>query len=111
MKGLIIAAAQPHFIKVASLMEAFRGCTASYPGLSILLVHTGQHYDDRMSGEFFRELRIPTPDINLNVGSGSHAQQTARVMMEFESVCLRECPDWVVVVGDVNSTLACALTA
>ena len=111
MKVLIIAAARPNFIKVASLMEAFRGRNSDCPDLSIRLVHTGQHYDDRMSGEFFRQLHIPPPDINLNVGSGSHAQQTARVMMEFESVCLRECPDWVVVVGDVNSTLACALTA
>jgi UDP-N-acetylglucosamine 2-epimerase (non-hydrolysing) len=73
------------------------------------LVHTGQHYDEKMSDIFFSELGIPAPDINLGVGSGSHAVQTANVMAKFESVCLEEKPDWVVVVGDVNSTMACTL--
>jgi len=76
-----------------------------------ILVHTGQHYDIQMSDIFFAELGIPAPDINLEVGSGSHAEQTARVMMAFEPVCIREKPDWVVVVGDVNSTMACTLVA
>jgi len=76
-----------------------------------LVVHTGQHYDAKMSEVFFRELGIPEPDINLEVGSGSHAEQTARVMTAFEPVCLREKPYWVVVVGDVNSTMACTLVA
>jgi UDP-N-acetylglucosamine 2-epimerase (non-hydrolysing) len=74
-----------------------------------MLVHTGQHYDKNMSEVFFSELRIRPPDVNLGVGSGSHAIQTANIMMAFEAVCKREKPDWVVVVGDVNSTLACTL--
>lgn len=75
------------------------------------MVHTGQHYSRNMSDDFFRDLGIPEPDINLGVGSGSHAEQTARIMMAFEPACLEHCPDWVIVVGDVNSTVACALTA
>ena len=73
------------------------------------LVHTGQHYDEAMSDVFFRELGIQPPDMNLGVGSGSHAVQTARIMTGFETVCEQEKPDWVVVVGDVNSTMACTL--
>ena len=76
-----------------------------------MLVHTGQHYDAAMSDAFFTDLGLPAPDVFLNVGSASHAVQTARVMIEFEPVLLREKPDWVLVVGDVNSTLACALVA
>jgi UDP-N-acetylglucosamine 2-epimerase (non-hydrolysing) len=76
-----------------------------------LLVHTGQHYDSNMSNVFFRELGIHQPDINLGVGSGSHAVQTAKIMMGFEAICEREKPDWVAVVGDVNSTMACALVS
>src|SRR4029077_2670110 len=75
------------------------------------LVHTGQHYDAKMSDIFFGELGIPAPDINLEVGSGSHAIQTASIMAKFEPVCEREKPDWVVVVGDVNSTMACTIVA
>ncbi|HEX8266259.1 MAG TPA: UDP-N-acetylglucosamine 2-epimerase, partial [Pyrinomonadaceae bacterium] len=74
-----------------------------------LLVHTGQHYDAAMSDSFFTDLGMPRPDVYLGVGSASHAAQTARVMIEFEPILLREKPDWVLVVGDVNSTLACAL--
>lgn len=94
-------------MKVASLIHAFNRCGEG----GFLLVHTGQHYDKVMSADFFAELRINEPDINLNVGSGSHAEQTARVMIGFEQVCLEHKPDWVVVVGDVNSTMACAITA
>ena len=79
--------------------------------LQHVLVHTGQHYDERMSKAFFDDLGMPRPDVDLGVGSGSHAEQTARIMVEFERVCLRESPDLVVVVGDVNSTMACAITA
>jgi UDP-N-acetylglucosamine 2-epimerase (non-hydrolysing) len=75
------------------------------------LIHTGQHYDAKMSDIFFQELGIPAPDINLEVGSGSHAVQTANIMLKFEPICLQEKPDWLVVVGDVNSTMACTLVA
>jgi UDP-N-acetylglucosamine 2-epimerase (non-hydrolysing) len=107
MLFLLVAGARPNFMKIAPLMEAFRARNRA----EVLLVHTGQHYDEKMSREFFRDLRIPEPDVNLEVGSGSHAEQTARVMIAFEKVCLERRPDWVVVVGDVNSTVACAITA
>ena len=81
------------------------------PQIIPFLVHTGQHYDEKMSSVFFAELGIPAPDVNLEVGSGSHAVQTANIMTRFEPVCEREKPDWVLVVGDVNSTMACALVA
>ena len=94
-------------MKIAPIMNVL-GRT---PGVRPLLVHTGQHYDERMSALFFGELGIPEPDINLEVGSCSHAVQTAEVMKRFEPVCLEHRPDWVIVVGDVNSTIAAALTA
>jgi UDP-N-acetylglucosamine 2-epimerase (non-hydrolysing) len=105
-KYLCVAGARPNFMKIAPILDAFRE-TGHHP----LLLHTGQHYDRRMSQEFFSDLGIPEPDINLGIGGGSHAVQTARIMMAFEEVCLQHDPDWVVVVGDVNSTIACALTA
>jgi UDP-N-acetylglucosamine 2-epimerase (non-hydrolysing) len=112
LKLLIIAGARPNFMKVAPLIRRIRAedfdASAS---LEYRLVHTGQHYDEKMSGVFFQELGIPMPDINLEVGSGSHAVQTANIMTKFEPVCLEEKPDWVVVVGDVNSSVACALVA
>jgi UDP-N-acetylglucosamine 2-epimerase (non-hydrolysing) len=107
MRFLLVAGARPNFMKIAPLMEAFR----QQGHKDVILVHTGQHYDPKLSGDFFRELSIPEPDVNLEVGSGSHAEQTARIMVAFEKVCERERPDWVIVVGDVNSTVACALTA
>ncbi len=94
-------------MKIAPLMEAYR----AHPSIEPVLVHTGQHYDERMSDLFFRQLGIPEPDINLEVGSGSHAAQTAEIMKAFEPVVLRRKPDRVVVVGDVNSTIACGLVA
>jgi UDP-N-acetylglucosamine 2-epimerase (non-hydrolysing) len=94
-------------MKIAPLYHALKKETWAKP----FIVHTGQHYDIDMSDAFFRDLGIPEPDINLEVGSGSHAEQTARVMMAFEPVCVREKPDWIIVVGDVNSTMACALVA
>jgi UDP-N-acetylglucosamine 2-epimerase (non-hydrolysing) len=112
LKLLIIAGARPNFMKVAPLIRRIR--TQDFDGAASLeyrLVHTGQHYDEKMSGVFFQELGIPMPDINLEVGSGSHAVQTANIMTKFEPVCLQEKPDWVVVVGDVNSSVACALVA
>ena len=94
-------------MKVAPLVDAL----SRTPEVTTLLVHTGQHYDERMSRLFFGDLGIPQPDLNLEVGSCSHAVQTAEVMKRFELVCFEHNPDWVVVVGDVNSTLAAALVA
>lgn len=115
MKIILIAGARPNFMKVAPLMHAIRnwnhGLAATNGRLRPILVHTGQHYDVMMSQVFFRELGIPAPDLNLEVGSGSHAVQTATVMTRFEEVCMRQRPDWVIVVGDVNSTMACTLVA
>lgn len=115
MKLILVAGARPNFMKVAPLVEELgrrkSEVEAAGKALELLLVHTGQHYDERMSQAFFDDLGMPRPDINLEVGSGSHAEQTARVMLAFEGVLLQEKPDLVVVVGDVNSTLACTLTA
>jgi UDP-N-acetylglucosamine 2-epimerase (non-hydrolysing) len=108
LRILIVAGARPNFMKVAPLVEAIKRRKLEF---APFLVHTGQHYDDSMSDVFFRDLQLPKPDVYLGVGSLSHAAQTAAVMESFEPVLLREKPDWVVVVGDVNSTLACALVA
>src|SRR5215472_1119061 len=107
MKILNVVGARPNFMKIAPIVEEMKKA----PDLNGVLVHTGQHYDDGMSDVFFRDLGIPIPDVYLGVGSGSHAKQTARIMVEFEKVCLAEKPDLVVVVGDVNSTMACAIVA
>ena len=98
-------------MKVAPLVAALRARTPGVPELEPVLVHTGQHYDARMSDEFFRDLEMPEPDIHLGAGSGTHAEQTARIMVSFEKICQEHAPALVVVVGDVNSTVACALTA
>lgn len=105
MKAMHIAGARPNFMKVAPIMRAM----AEDGSFEQILVHTGQHYDNDMSKVFFDDLGLPKPDINLEVGSGTHAQQTAEIMKRFEPVVLEHRPDWVVVVGDVNSTVACAL--
>jgi UDP-N-acetylglucosamine 2-epimerase (non-hydrolysing) len=107
VKIMIVAGARPNFMKVAPLMRALE----EHSRVEVTLVHTGQHYDAAMSDSFFRDLGLRLPDINLQVGSGSHAEQTARIMMAFEPVCLETRPYCVVVVGDVNSTVACALVA
>jgi UDP-N-acetylglucosamine 2-epimerase (non-hydrolysing) len=107
MKIVAVAGARPNFMKIAPLMWEMR----RRPGLASYLVHTGQHYDEKMSKLFFEQLHIPRPDIDLGVGSGSHAVQTAEVIRKFEQVVLDQKPDAVLVVGDVNSTIACALTA
>jgi UDP-N-acetylglucosamine 2-epimerase (non-hydrolysing) len=104
---LCVAGARPNFMKLAPLVAALE----RDPDFSPFLVHTGQHYDDQMSGQFFRDLGMPDPKYNLSVGSGSHAQQTAEILKRFEPVVLQEKPDAVLVVGDVNSTMACALVA
>ncbi len=111
LKLAIVAGARPNFIKVAPILEALRAHRGDQFDLSLSLIHTGQHYDPNMSDVFFEDLRIPHPDVNLAVGSGSHAEQTARIMVGFEGFCKAENPDWVLVVGDVNSTMACAITA
>jgi UDP-N-acetylglucosamine 2-epimerase (non-hydrolysing) len=106
LKVINVVGARPNFMKVAPLIEAMR---RREPEFAPLIVHTGQHYDAQMSDAFFDDLELPEPDIHLGVGSASHAQQTAAIMERFEPVVLREKPDWVLVVGDVNSTIACAL--
>jgi UDP-N-acetylglucosamine 2-epimerase (non-hydrolysing) len=118
MKIMSVVGARPNFMKAAPIIAAIRehnnrvstgspGCE----GLSHILVHTGQHYDQLMSDSFFADLDLPQPDVHLGVGSGSHALQTAEIMRKFEEVLVREKPDLLVVVGDVNSTVACALVA
>lgn len=104
---ILVAGARPNFMKIAPILAEMK----KTPEFETLLVHTGQHYDKNMSKIFFDELEIPLPDINLEVGSSSHAVQTAQIMMGFEPVLLDHKPDLVVVVGDVNSTIACALVA
>ena len=107
-KVINVVGARPNFMKMAPIIEAMN---AHPEEIRHILVHTGQHYDERMSKSFFADLGMPKPDIDLEVGSGSHAEQTARIMVEFERVCLRESPELVIVVGDVNSSMACAITA
>ena len=107
MKVISVCGARPNFMKIAPLARAF----AARSGFVARLVHTGQHYDDAMSKAFFDDLHLPRPDVNLEVGSASHAVQTAQIMERFEPVLERERPEAVLVVGDVNSTIACGLVA
>jgi UDP-N-acetylglucosamine 2-epimerase (non-hydrolysing) len=113
MKIISIVGARPNFMKIAPFTKAIDEYNSAYSDKVVkhLLVHTGQHYDDRMSRSFFETLNIPEADINLGIGSGSHAEQVGNTMIAFEKVLLEEKPDWVVVVGDVNATLACSVTA
>jgi UDP-N-acetylglucosamine 2-epimerase (non-hydrolysing) len=105
MHFLHVVGARPNFMKVAPLTRAL----VSRQGVRQTLVHTGQHYDQNMSDVFFRELEIPEPDFNLGVGSGTHAEQTSQIMLRFEPIVVEQKPDWVLVFGDVNSTIAAAL--
>jgi UDP-N-acetylglucosamine 2-epimerase (non-hydrolysing) len=107
MKILNVVGARPNFMKIAPLIREMK----KHPNITPLLVHTGQHYDLKMAGQFFDDLQIPPPDISLEVGSGSHAFQTAEVMKRLEPILDKERPDHLLVVGDVNSTLAAAITA
>jgi len=119
VKVLLVVGARPNFMKVAPIIAAIhehndrvnRGLLDRSETLDYVLVHTGQHYDRKMSDSFFEDLRMPQPDVNLGVGSGSHAVQTGEIMKRFEPVLLEEAPDLVLVAGDVNSTLACSLVA
>src|SRR5438128_6801419 len=107
MKILNVVGARPNFMKIAPIVEEMKKA----PDLEGILVHTGQHYDEGMSDVFFRDLGIPVPDVHLGVGSGTHAEQTARIMVEFEKVCVQQKPGLVVGVGDMNSTIACSIVA
>src|SRR6266513_1598255 len=106
MKLLHVVGARPNFPKLAPVHRA-----ATAAAFDQRVVHTGQHYDDALSASFFRDLGIPAPDVNLEVGSDTHAVQTAHIMARIEHVMVREKPDWVLVYGDVNSTIAAALVA
>ena len=103
---LLVVGARPNFMKIAPLLRSL-----IHRNVPTLLLHTGQHYDENMSGVFFEDLNMRPPDIHLDVGSASHAVQTATIMIRFEEVCREHSPSMVVVVGDVNSTIACALVA
>jgi UDP-N-acetylglucosamine 2-epimerase (non-hydrolysing) len=113
VKIISVVGARPNFIKITPFIKAINDFNKSSSGTIIehLLVHTGQHYDDRMSRNFFSDLDIPEPDINLGIGSGSHAEQVGLTMIAFEKVIKIHKPDWVVVVGDVNATMACSISA
>jgi len=107
-KIMHVAGARPNFMKIAPIMDKMR----EYPDeFQSILVHTDQHYDRNMSQVFFEDLGLPAPDFSLGIGSGSHAEQTGRTLIAFERLLSEEQPDLVLVVGDVNSTLACSLTA
>lgn len=112
MKIISVVGARPNFMKIAPFIRALEIYRETHKTeVKHVLVHTGQHYDVRMSAAFFEALNIPEPDVNLQVGSGSHAQQLGQTMMEFEKVLEAENPDWVIVVGDVNATLSCSVIA
>jgi UDP-N-acetylglucosamine 2-epimerase (non-hydrolysing) len=111
MKIISVVGARPNFMKIAPLAEVFNKYINEGNDLIHIIVHTGQHYDRKMSESFFEELGIPDADYNLGVGSGTHAEQVGRTMIEFEKVLITENPDWVIVIGDVNATLACSVTA
>ncbi len=113
MKIISVVGARPNFMKIAPFIHAIEKHNSINPSEYVehLLVHTGQHYDDRMSKVFFKSLNIPDADIHMGIGSGTHAEQVGNTMIAFEKVLKEEKPDWVVVVGDVNATLACSVTA
>lgn len=107
MKIHLIAAARPNFMKIAPLYHELK----KYQDIEVSVVHTGQHYDVNMSDKFFEEFNLPIPDIHLGIGGGSHAENVGKTMIEYEKVCIEHKPDLVIVVGDVNATMACSITA
>ena len=112
MKIISVVGARPNFIKISPLIHAINSHNAiSSDLIEHILLHTGQHYDDSMSASFFKVLNIPDAEINLGIGSGTHAEQVGQTMIAFEKILRKKKPDWVVVVGDVNATLACSVTA
>lgn len=107
----IIAGARPNFMKIAPIIRAIQARQHAGSKLRYRLVHTGQHYDARMSGDFFSQLGIPAPDVNLEVGSGTQAEQTSAIMIRYEKLLLEQRSDLCLVVGDVTSTMACSIAA
>jgi UDP-N-acetylglucosamine 2-epimerase (non-hydrolysing) len=107
----LIAGARPNFMKIAPIIDAIKEAQKEGKNIEFRLVHTGQHYDKKMSGDFFEQLGIPTPDVNLEAGGGTQAEQTAAIMMRYEQLLMQKKPDLTLVVGDVTSTMACAITA
>lgn len=107
----LIAGARPNFMKIAPIIDAIKTAQQEGHNIQFRLVHTGQHYDKKMSGDFFEQLGIPTPDVNLEAGGGTQAEQTAAIMMRYEKLLMEKKPDLTLVVGDVTSTMACAITA
>ena len=105
MKVFLVAGARPNFMKIAPIFHKAH----KLPGINCKIVHTGQHYDYEMSESFFKDLELPRPEYFLNVGPGSHSEQTAKIMIAFEKICIQERPDLIIVVGDVNSTLSCSI--
>ncbi len=111
MKIALVAGARPNFMKIAPIIKAIQSAQSAGNKITFRLIHTGQHYDRKMSGDFFEQLGIPTPDTNLECGSGSQAEQTSAIMIKFEKELLENKPTLVLVVGDVTSTMACTITA
>ena len=111
MKIDLIAGARPNFMKIAPIIEAIKVAQLKGENIEYRLVHTGQHYDKNMSKRFFKQLDIPLPDINLNAGGGSQTEQTAKIMLGYESLLVDETTDYCLVVGDVTSTMACSIVA
>jgi UDP-N-acetylglucosamine 2-epimerase (non-hydrolysing) len=107
----LIAGARPNFMKIAPIIEAINEATATGEDIAFRLIHTGQHYDKKMSGAFFEQLGIPEPHVNLEAGGGTQAEQTAAIMVRYEQLLMQQKPDFTLVVGDVTSTMACAITA
>jgi UDP-N-acetylglucosamine 2-epimerase (non-hydrolysing) len=111
MKITLIAGARPNFMKIAPIIQALQFAKVAGKHIDFRLVHTGQHYDKKMSGDFFEQLNIPEPDANLEAGGGTQAEQTGAIMVRFEKELTENPADLVLVVGDVTSTMACAITA
>ena len=107
----LIAGARPNFMKIAPIIDAIKAAQKEGKNIHFRLVHTGQHYDKKMSGDFFEQLGIPTPDVNLEAGGGTQAEQTAAIMIRYEKLLMEKKPDLTLVVGDVTSTMACAISA